>query len=211
MLGDKPQQELDATKIKLLHEAAALYQDDLLPGWYQDWCLYERERLQNMYQLMLDKLMGYCEAHQEYETGIIYGQQILRFDRASERTHQRLMRLHYLAGDRTAALRQYERCLTALRDDLDVKPAKATMALCEQIRTDNLDGAPSESARAERASSTPATLPEVLGHLKRLRLALSDIQRQVQQDIQALEVAYTTTTDSEDPAKVQRATAALSK
>ncbi len=62
-----------------------LYRGDLLEGWYQEWCLFERERLQNAYMLMLDKLMGYCEAHSEYEQGLVYGDLILRLDHASER------------------------------------------------------------------------------------------------------------------------------
>jgi len=40
-----------------LQEAVRLSYADLLEGWYQDWCLYERERLQNIYLLILDKLM----------------------------------------------------------------------------------------------------------------------------------------------------------
>ena len=32
-----------------LKEAAILYRDDLLVGWYQEWVLFERERLQNKY------------------------------------------------------------------------------------------------------------------------------------------------------------------
>ena len=40
---------------------------------------------------------------------LAYGARILHCDRARERTHRRLMRLHFLAGDRTAALRQYPR------------------------------------------------------------------------------------------------------
>ena len=63
-------------------------------GWYEDWCLSEHERLQNMYLKMLDKLMGYCEAHGQVNSGLAYGEQVLRYDRASERTYQRMMRLY---------------------------------------------------------------------------------------------------------------------
>ena len=36
----------------------ALYRGDLLTGWYQDWCLIERERYQCMFVSLLDKLMA---------------------------------------------------------------------------------------------------------------------------------------------------------
>jgi hypothetical protein len=52
----------------------------------QDWCLGEGERLQSAYLIILDKLMGYCESHQEYEAGMAYGQRIMRYERAREST-----------------------------------------------------------------------------------------------------------------------------
>src|SRR5262249_2961614 len=107
---------LDADGVEALRNAARLYQGDLMEGCYQDWCLCERERLQSAYLIMLDKLMDCCEARQEYEEGLAYGQCVMRYERARESTHRRLMRLHYLAGDRTAALRQYARCVEALTE-----------------------------------------------------------------------------------------------
>jgi len=56
-------------------------------GCYDDWCIFERERLQNIYLLMLDKLISYSAKHREYEAGQGYGYTILRYDRARERTH----------------------------------------------------------------------------------------------------------------------------
>ncbi len=89
---------------------------------------------------MSDKLMEYCEKRQEYERALLYGVRILRHEPARERTHRSLMRLLYMSGDRTAALRQYERCVAALRAELEVEPGRPTRALCEQIRVDELPG-----------------------------------------------------------------------
>ncbi len=121
-----------------LEEAIHLYQGDLLEGWCQDWCLMERERLQHIYMTSLYKLMGFHEARREYEVGIGYGEQILRHDSAHEQAHQRLMRLHYLSGDRTTALRQFDRCTGALDKELDVSPSRSTVDLYQQIRADRL-------------------------------------------------------------------------
>jgi len=137
-----PGKELDHQRVQTLRSAVDLYRGDLLEGWYQDWCLYERERLQQMYLIMLDKLMAFCEAHGDCEAGLVYGFLVLRHDRARERAHRRLMRLHYLTGDRTAALRQYERCVAALDEEFGVRPVKRTVTLCEQIRADQLGESP---------------------------------------------------------------------
>ncbi len=179
-----PGKQLDRSGAERLQDAVRLYTGDLLDGCYQDWCLFERERLQNMYLSMLDKLMGYCEQHQDFEAGQSYGSTILRYDRASERTYRRLMHLQYMAGDRTGALRQYERCVAALDEELGVKPERRTRAVYEYIRADELDKV---KPGDESASLSATTLPEVLGRLKRLHLVLNAVQKRVQRDIKAVE------------------------
>ena len=127
-------QALSPAQAKRLDAAVALYRGQLLEGWYQVWCLTERARLHNIYLLMLDKLLRHAEARQDYEAGIHYGALALRSDPARESTHRRLMRLHLQAGHRSAALEQYERCVAALRDELDVAPDQTTQALHAAIR-----------------------------------------------------------------------------
>jgi len=180
-------QLLDSQTAWTLQNVVELYRGDLLEGWYQDWCLYERERLQHLFLAMLDKLMSYCETHQEYETGLIYGTRALKYDRARERTHRRLMRLYYWLGNRTEALRQYERCVVALKEELSVDPAKRTIVLHEQIRADQLEN---PSLALIKADSTPATtvasVPKILDRLQQLHGLLTHAQRQVEEDMQVL-------------------------
>lgn len=177
--------DLDQTKAEMLKEAVRLYRGDLLEGWYQDWCLFERERLQNMYLSMLDKLVAYSEECCDYDAGQGYGTTILRYDPARERTHRQLMHLQYRAGDRTSALRQYDRCVRALNDELDVAPQQSTTALYEQIRADQVKDKKSPAITAA-ASSSPS-VPEVLTRLKRLQAVLSAAQKRIQKDIAAIE------------------------
>lgn len=184
-----PGRELDLQDVQTLQDALELYQGNLLEGWYQDWCLYERERLQHMYLAMLDRMMDYCEAQHSYEAGLAYGLQILRYEPARERTYRCLMRLHHLAGDRTAALRQYARCVAALDEELGVEPAKHTLALYEQIRADQLLVSPSPApTEATMAPQRPASLPDILVHLHQLQALLTSIQSQVEQEIKAVEL-----------------------
>lgn len=181
---------LDAREAQALCDAADLYQGDLLEGWFQDWCLFERERLQNMYLTLLDVVMDYCEAHDEYEAGIDYGVRVLRHDQARERTHRRLMRLYYLSGDRTAALRQYDWCVRSLRQELAVKPAARTVTLYEQIRTEQFPSPaelPSTDSIAYQAPNSQ--WPEVIDQLRRLQRILTDVQEELRRAIGAAESA----------------------
>ena len=185
-----PGHELDTQQAQILQDAVQLYQGPLLEGWYQDWCLYERERLQSMYLAMLDKLMGYCEVRRDYETGLLYGMRIMCYDRARERTHRRLMRLHYLNGDRAAALRQFEQCAAALEEELNVSASKGTVALHEQILADQLEEPRPILAPAEISLEiSEFLLPGILNRLIQLQAALSDLQTQVGQSIQVVEQA----------------------
>jgi DNA-binding SARP family transcriptional activator len=184
-----PGAALDEVTADRLKSAVKLYKGDLMEGCYQDWCLYERERLQNMYLSMLDKLMLFCEAHKQYETGLQYGIRILNFDRAREHTHRRLMRLRYLAGDRTGALRQYEQCCKALDEELGVKPAPKTLALCERMRANQDSGAAALSYAPELDEGRmPSCLQDMLTHLEKVRAALSDLHSQIQDEIRAVKV-----------------------
>jgi DNA-binding SARP family transcriptional activator len=180
---------LDTRAVAQLERAAALYQSDLLEGWYQDWCLYDRERLQNIFLAMLNKLMEYCEAHRQYEAGLAYGARILRYDRAHERTHRRLMRLYYLAGDRVAALRQYERCISALEQELDVGPSKRTVTLHKQLQCDQLDELRQASATDPSEVAASKLLSKIHGHLDQVSADLAALQLRVREQIRAVELA----------------------
>jgi DNA-binding SARP family transcriptional activator len=185
-----PGRQLDLHEVGILCAAAAHYRGDLLEGWYQDWCLYERERLQHMYLSILDKLMDFCEAREKYESGLLYGAQILRYERARERTHRRLMRLYYLAGDRTAALRQYEQCVATLGEELGVRPAQSTVDLYNQIRADRLPGhTPVQQAERSAPEIKTPSSAEIPDHLEKLQAALTELQQQVEQTMQAIEQA----------------------
>ena len=181
-----PGKKLEPAHIHLLQKAVDLYRGDLMEGCYEDWCLYERERLQNMYLAILDKLLSVCEEQGDSAAGWKYAACILRHDPACERTHQRLMRLYYQAGDRASGLRQYERCVTALRNELGVKPSRQTVELYERICADDLQ----ERARTEAFSSPaePSAPPDNLfSRLRRVRRALFSLHRQLEEEIVTLD------------------------
>jgi DNA-binding SARP family transcriptional activator len=160
--------------------AVALYHGDLLEGFDYDWCIVEREFLRSAYLTMLDRLMINCERDGEYELGIDYGERVLRVDRAREYTHRRMMYLHALLGNRTGAMRQFDRCRIALAEELDVAPARSTVQLHELIRTG-----------AELPARTPHHTTDLgpshvdreivpLDRLRSIQRALLELQSQIQ-------------------------------
>jgi DNA-binding SARP family transcriptional activator len=183
-----PGKALDPVDAQNLRSAVDLYRGDLLEGWYHDWCLYERERLQQLYLAVLEKLMSYSEAHHEYEAGLLFGARILRLDHAHERTYRRMMRLHHRNGDRIAALRQYERCVVALDQELGIKPDELTLALYEQIRGQQLEPRADTRAQTIVAREKDAfSIRSLHERLKHYHTLLAHLQHEVQQDLQAVE------------------------
>jgi DNA-binding SARP family transcriptional activator len=184
----KRARELTADDMKAMQYAVGLYRGHLLEGWYQEWCVFERERFQMMNLALLDKLVQYCEIHHHLDAGLAYGQKILQFDRAYERTHRQMMRLYYMAGDRTQAIHQYERCVAALREELDVDPSERTRQLYQQICTDTFK--PPLYAFSQPIPDivdSPSSLKDVLARLVKFTEILSQLEGQVEQDLNALE------------------------
>lgn len=186
---DIPGQKLKPTQAAELRAAVALYRGDLLEGWYQEWCLFERERLERMYLIMLEKLMLFCESQAQYELGVSYGVAALRRDRARERTHRRLIRLHYLSGNRSEALRQYRRCVQALCEELGVGPARSTVRLYEQVLAEAGLDAPGPPAAPSPRAAAAAGQDKAIHQLESLHQLLAQMQQRIQQELDSVGVA----------------------
>ena len=169
-----------------VQEAVDLYSGDLLQGWYLDWCILERERYQQMFLSMLDKLMAYEKAKQNYEVGWTYGMTILRYDPLREHTHRELMALYYLAGNRSESLKQYHRCAALLDKELGVRPAYETESLYRQLKGNTLPPAvfPQRQLTNDRTVDHETSLQGLLKDLKQIQTALAVIQERVQHEIQ---------------------------
>lgn len=187
-----PGSKIDATTAQSIHNATALYQGDLLEGWYEDWCLRERERLQTMYLAMLDKLMDYHEMHYQFEQGVDCGMRILQYDHARECTHYRLIRMLYKCGNRTGALRQFDRCFASLDEELGVGPAQSTLTLYNQIRNDlAIDDTASNTFHEAELLDSENQLAKLVERLEKFEASLVSLRSQVEKEIRAVRQALT--------------------
>ena len=122
-----------------LERAAALYRGDLLEGFtvkagpFEDWLLAERERLRELAQEALGKLLARQAAAAPVEPAIRTALRLLSLDPLQEGVHRTLMRLYVRQARRTAALRQYQVCVAVLRRELGVDPEPETRELYRQI------------------------------------------------------------------------------
>lgn len=126
-------QDISPEQVSMLEAAVDVYKGDLLDGVYEDWCLYERERLQSAFLNILISLMNYHRQQGNYERGLEYGRQILSRDPSREKVHREMIVIHCLAGNRDAALRQYHSCSELLQTELGLKPTQETQYLYEKV------------------------------------------------------------------------------
>lgn len=191
----------DAQRLTL-RDAVNLYRGELLAGWYSDWCLSHQQFYRSIYLAMLEKLMRDSEAVGDWEEGLFYGSKLLREDRANEPAHVAMMRLYCMAGNRTAALRQFDMCAEALREEVDVEPDVTARGLHERIRDYGCtvqppaDGLAQQVDRAEVPVSGYRALRDLeflrpasyqSGYLRSLQGFLSRMQAEVAGHIEELD------------------------
>jgi len=106
-----------------------LLADDLLPNWYDDWVMLERERFR---QLRLHALEVLCERlTREGQLGdaLQAGLAAVAGEPLRESAHRALIRVHLAEGNAAEALRQYQLFRRMLRDHLGVEPSPQIRAL----------------------------------------------------------------------------------
>lgn len=120
-------------ELQHLTTAAQLYEDDLLPGLYDDWLTALREEYRQRIAEALHRLAILFEQRQDYPAAIPFAERLVALDSLSEAHHQLLIRLHAANQDRASALRAYHRCIRELRREMGVEPGAATRELFERI------------------------------------------------------------------------------
>jgi DNA-binding SARP family transcriptional activator/ABC-type cobalamin/Fe3+-siderophores transport system ATPase subunit len=118
-----------------------------LPEFAQ-WLATVRERRQGAQRERLAAAASSLEAEGRLAEAIVAAEQLLALEPLQEHAHRRLMRLHYLRGDRAAALLAFDRCEQLLKDEVGATPSSETLELLAQIeRSQALASAAGPAAR----------------------------------------------------------------
>ena len=125
---------------------------------FEHWLQHTRTHLQATVLSALDLLASHWETEGDLAQARAHVDRELLRQPWRERAHQHKMRLLWQQGDRTAALRQYEQCVRALADELDVTPSPTTDALYAQIQH-------APTAPPAKNASLPGTELSPVAHL----------------------------------------------
>lgn len=132
--------------------AVAAYGGELLPGFYDDWVLLERERLHAFYERRLQAFLDQLQEAGRWSDALHWAEEWIALGMAPEPAYRVLMRAHAALGDLTAMAAAYRRCEAALASELAVEPSPETAALYEMLKQGVGSG-------EKRPSSSPAMPP----------------------------------------------------
>lgn len=148
--------DLHAPLARLTADAEAC-QGDLL-GEYDfadcreldEWIGVARQRWRRELARALADLASRLEGEGRIALALRLGERLIEADSTQEHAHRRVMRLHYLRGDRAAAMNAFDRCRLVLRVELGVLPDAETQELQRLIESSEV---PVSRATAPRSSS----------------------------------------------------------
>jgi DNA-binding SARP family transcriptional activator len=96
---------------------------DLLPGWYEDWVLLERERLRQLRLHALEAVADKLTAAGRHGEAVQAAHAAVRTEPLRETAHRVLIRIHLAQGNVAEAIRTCESFRAHLFDELGVAPS----------------------------------------------------------------------------------------
>ncbi len=118
---------------------AQLYQGELLPGFYDEWIVLERDRFQAAYQQLMNQLLERLLQAGSWDEVLHWGEEWIRLGHVPEPAYRALLRAYAGLGNQSMINATYRRCVQALDRDLCVEPSPETKRLYEEIRNGILD------------------------------------------------------------------------
>lgn len=168
-------ERISDAELQAIESALRLYEGELLEGHFDDWIIYERERLRDLFIRGLSYLMQAFSSRREYHQSITCGRRVLTEDPLRESVHRDLMALYVQVGQRAEAIKLYEQLRTTLDKELAVAPSKeTTRAYSKLVR---LDGETRHAPPVPPAGQITAAMDSLRDSLHTLELEQHQMTR----------------------------------
>jgi DNA-binding SARP family transcriptional activator len=106
---------------------------DLLPDWYDDWVLLERERFRHLRLHALEALCGQLAGRGRFGRATEAGMMAIAGEPLRESAHRALIAAHLAEGNAGEALRQYRLCKRLFAEQLGMAPSARLDALVAHL------------------------------------------------------------------------------
>ena len=112
----------------------APFTHELLPGWYDEFVLIERERLRQTSLHALEAIAHRLTAKRRYAQAISAALCAVRLDPLRESAHRSVIAVHIAEGNHSEAIRQYTTYTTLLDTQLGLTPSPQIQNLIKPTR-----------------------------------------------------------------------------
>ncbi|HKY53132.1 MAG TPA: tetratricopeptide repeat protein, partial [Anaerolineales bacterium] len=172
---------LDAAGLEKLSETAsadeliavfAEYQGELLPGFYDEWVVLEREHLYSIFEHHMARLMSLLQNEHRWLDVLEWGEQWIKLGQKPEPAYRALMSAHAAKGDMSKVVATYERCVKSLRE-YGIAPSEQTKELYKNLKLGKeipeTVPASMKSFAKETSSNIPVPLTSFIGREEELK------------------------------------------
>jgi DNA-binding SARP family transcriptional activator len=109
--------------------AALRPKGELLPGWYDDWILLERERVRQLQLHVLETAAEQLLLQSRPAVALEFALSALGMEQTRESAHRLAIRVHLAEGNVGEAWRQFQLCERVLDTELGIRPSSQLRAL----------------------------------------------------------------------------------
>lgn len=145
---------------RALLEDVSAYGGELLPGFYDEWVILERERLRASFERKMQALLAGLVTERRWPEVLDWGERWIALGQAPEPAFRALMEACAALGDRAGVAAAYRRCQEALQRDLGVEPSAQTVETFHRLAT--VRPARPKTAESPAAADSPSQAIEVL-------------------------------------------------
>ena len=149
----------DATTDELI-AVLSNYQGELLPGFYDEWVILEREHLYSIFEHHMARLMSLLQAEYRWLEILDWGERWIKLGQKPEPAYRALMSAHAAKGDMSKVAATYERCAKALKE-FRLEPSEQTRALYEKLKAGKeiVERGPAMPPKEKHKESQKTNLP----------------------------------------------------
>jgi len=125
---ERPDLDLESLTTNL-----ALYQGELLPGFYDEWIVIERERIQSIFDNKMGQLLEQLTTSERWIAVQEQSERWLALGNTIEPAYRGLMLSYGARGDMAKVSTIYQRCITDLDEKFGLEPSPETRALYDGL------------------------------------------------------------------------------
>lgn len=147
-----------------LQQVLSVYNGELLPGFYEDWILLERDRFQALFDDRVQLLLERLAEDERWREVLEWSENWIALGGSPEPAFRAMIVAHCQLGNISGAANAYQRCTNILKEQLGVEPSEETRKIYQIVTSGDKPVLPTTietttaSLRRKKSSYLPSFL-----------------------------------------------------